>query len=219
MLQESINKYLAENEQLNTKIGSLNNRIEIILAQMQESEETNSMQVEIINDQNEKIISDSVSMAEDARLRKAEDVSGYVNITDLGGAFGLNDISLPYSKYYYSLSTINGYVINKRFLTGIGVGLNAYNDGMMAPVYLDFRYNLKESGYIPYISADGGFLIVFDDLKLLGLFINPGIGVYRKFSNRLAVNLGSGLFIQRSPIQASFVNFKLGFIFLGKKDD
>ncbi len=218
LLQDSLDKYSGEKEQLHVIIGSLNKQIEGMRTQMQESEETKTMQAEIINDRNEKIKSDSVSMAEDSLLRKADDVSGYVNITDFGGAFGLNVVSVPYSKYFYSLSTINGYVINKRFLTGIGLGLNAYNGGVTAPVYLDFRYNLKTSGYIPYVSADGGFLIIFDDLKEPGLFINPGIGIYRIFSNSFAINLGSGLFIQRSPVKASFINFKIGIIFFGKKD-
>jgi hypothetical protein len=222
VLQESVDNYQEENEQLNTRIGSLNDQVENLQARSPGKEETMSKEEEVkevINEQEEKSISESAFIAEDNGMNGDEDVSGYVNITDLGGAFGLNIISEPYSKYFYGISTINGYVINKRFLTGIGVGLNAYNGGIIAPLYLDFRYNFRESGYIPYISADGGFLFVFDNFETPGLFINPGVGVYKNISKKFAVNLGTGLYIQRTPVKASFINFRLGLIFFGRKED
>ncbi|MBN2348422.1 MAG: hypothetical protein JXJ22_06280 [Bacteroidales bacterium] len=219
LLQASMEKQTEENKQLQSKLVALDNQIEQLQAQLQESENNINRQADVINKQNEKILTDSAAMAEDARLRKAEDVSGYVNITDLGGAFGLSVISVPYSRYFYSLNTVNGFVINKRFLTGIGVGINSYNGGLMAPVYLDLRYNFKESGFIPYVYNDAGFLLMFDNFKEPGFFMNPGIGVYRKLSSRVGINLSSGLYIQRTPLKSSFINFKLGVVFLGKKEE
>ncbi|MBN2480987.1 MAG: hypothetical protein JXB19_04550 [Bacteroidales bacterium] len=218
-LQTIIDKYLSENETLSTRVDTLNSQIEDLQVRLQEINTTNTMLAEKIGDQNERIVADSAAMAEAERLRKEEDVSGYFNNTDIGAAPGLKIISVPYTHHFYSINMINGYVINRRFATGIGVGLNAYNGGMAAPVYLDFRYNLKETGFIPYFFADGGLLFVFENLKEPGLFINPGAGIYRNVSDRLAVNLGAGLFVQRTPIQASFVNFKLGLIFFGRKGE
>ena len=110
-------------------------------------------------------------------------------------------------------------MINKRFLTGVGLGINSYNGGWMTPLYLDFRYKFRETGYTPYLFADGGFLIIFDDITEPGFFLNPGLGIQKKIHNRFTLNLGTGLFIQRTPVKASFINFKLGFTIYGRKEE
>lgn len=218
-LQASIDKYLTENRSLSDKVGILNSQVEDLQAQLDESNSTNTLQSEIINDQNERITSDSTAWAEAEQIRKEEDVSGYFNNTDIGAAIGLKIRSVPYSHHFYGINMINGYVINRHFMTGIGVGLNAYNGGMMAPLYLDLRYNFRKTGFRPYVFADAGLLLVFDDMDEPGLFINPGAGVFRNITDRLAVNLGAGFFVQRTPVKASFINFKLGLIILGKKEE
>jgi hypothetical protein len=152
-------------------------------------------------------------------FRKYEDVSGYVNITEASGGIGTGITTTDYSQYLLGISTINGYVINSHFITGIGVGLNAYNGGMMAPVYLDIRYNFNERKFTPYVFGDGGVLLNFDDIAAPGLFINPGLGIITKITDKLAINLGTGLFVQRVPTLASFINFKLGIIFRANSGD
>lgn len=146
-------------------------------------------------------------------FNKYEDVSGYVNITEAVGGFGTGTTTTDYSQYLLGISSINGYVINSHFLTGIGAGLNAYNGGMAAPVYIDIRYTFNERKFTPYVFGDGGILLYFEEMDAPGLFINPGLGLITKISDKLAVNLGAGLFVQRMPRLASFINFKLGFVF------
>ena len=219
LLQESLDNYSVKNEQLAAEVLILNDKLEDCRKQLNDYASAKYSQEKIISDQKVRILSDSAALAESERLRKTEDVSGYFNNTDLGGAFGLGIIDVPYSRYFYSLNTINGYVINKRFLTGVGLGINSYNGGWMTPLYLDFRYKFRETGYTPYLFADGGFLIIFDDITEPGFFLNPGLGIQKKIHNRFTLNLGTGLFIQRTPVKASFINFKLGFTIYGRKEE
>jgi len=146
-------------------------------------------------------------------FNKYEDVSGYINITEIGGGFGLGEVAADYTAHFAGISTINGYVINRHFVTGLGLGINAYNGGLMAPVYLDLRYNFNERRFTPFIFGDGGILVNFEDGP--GLFLNPGIGIYGKIKDKLGISLSSGLFVQRTPNLASFINVKLGVFFLG----
>lgn len=218
-LQSSIDKYLTENQSLNERIRAINEQMENLQAQLDDNRQVNEDQAEVISDQSARIASDSAAMAQKAIQEAEENVSGYFNNTFVSGAYGLDIRSVPYSHYFYGGGMINGYVIDRRFATGVGLGLNAYNGGVMMPIYLDFRFNLKKTGLIPYLVADGGLLLNFNDMKEPGLFINPGFGIYKDLSERIAINLGGGLFVQRTPFKSSFVNFQLGLIMRGKKKE
>lgn len=218
-LQTSIDKYLAENRSLADRVSILDSQVEDLQAQLEESNATNTIQDEIISNQNERIASDSTAWVEAERIRMEEDVSGYFNNTGFGAAIGLKDVSVPYTKQFFAVDVVNGYVVNRHIMTGMGIGLYAYNGGLVAPVYLDFRYNFGKTGFRPYAFINSGMLFKFENFDDPGLFINPGLGVSRTISNKLAVNLGAGFFNQRVPIRSTFVNFKLGLIILGKKAD
>ncbi len=219
ILQASIDKYQSENRSLAERVSTLDSQVEDLQARLEESNVTNIMQGEIISNQNEKITSDSIVWTEAERKRKEEDVSGYFNNTGLGAAIGLKDVSMPYTKQFFAIDIVNGYVVDRHIMTGIGIGLYAYNGGLAAPLYLDFRYNFGKTGFRPYAFVNSGMIFVFENIDDPGLFINPGLGVSRNISNRLGVNLGVGFFNQRVPIRSTFVNFKLGLIILGKKED
>lgn len=214
----AVDQQKSANEMLNEKVNSLLFQLEDLQAQSQDLKNANSEQAKIINEKEERIAADSAHLAQQDSLIKAEDVAGFTNITELGGGIGLGDVSAPYSHHFYSISTVNGYVINKHFTSGIGIGINVYNGGIMAPLYLDFRYNFSKRKFTPFIYADGGMLLDFDDFKEPGLFINPGVGILRKVSEKLAINLSAGLFVQRAPLlKSSFINFKLGLVYTSRK--
>jgi uncharacterized membrane-anchored protein YhcB (DUF1043 family) len=214
-LQGSFDKLQSENELLKTDLVRQQSEYEALKAQLANRDMVIADQATLIDGQEKRIKSDSIlcTTFKDSVMR--ENVSGYINITDLNGAAGLAIISVPYSHYLYGLTTVNGYVINKRFMTGIGIGLYRYNDGTAMPLFLDFRYNLRKAGFIPYIFADGGLMLKFEDLSEPIIFTNPGIGLYKKISDRFAINLGVGYLIQREFAKSSFINFKLGLMFWG----
>jgi hypothetical protein len=57
------------------------------------------------------------------------------------------------------------------------------------------------------------------DIFTSGMFLNPGIGVKRKLSDKTAISVSGGLFVQRLDDRASFVNVKVGLYFTGNGGD
>jgi hypothetical protein len=141
---------------------------------------------------------------------------GFVNITEINAAPGLMDTVSNKSKYYYGVTNIFGYQINRNFFTGAGIGYLIYEDGQLIPLFLEYRYNIYLRRFSPYLYADGGTLV--DPIAFKSgskIFINPGIGISRHISSKLEVNVSAGFMMQsRSTLtRVSFANFKLGIIF------
>jgi len=153
------------------------------------------------------------------KFNKYENVAGYINITEIGGGLGMGPTLQDYSKYFAGITTMNGYVINHHFLTGIGLGLYAYDAGILFPAYLDMRYTFNNRRFAPFIYGDGGVLIDINHAEDFGLFLNPGLGVIRKISKTMKLSLSAGVYIQNLTERASFVNVKLGVYFLGNSGD
>jgi hypothetical protein len=153
------------------------------------------------------------------RFNKYEDVSGYINITEVVGAMALGTSSIKYSGNFAGITTMNGYVINHHFLTGLGLGAYVYVDGVLVPVYFDIRYTFNNRKYSPFVYGDGGILLDTGDNMSTGLFINPGIGVKRKLSYKTALSVSGGLYLQQFNARASFVNVKVGLYFAGNGGD
>ncbi len=170
----------------------------------------------VIDTKNSRIAADSAASAALKDSVRSEQVQGFVNITELNGAYGIATISVPYSRYFYGLSTVNGYVISKHWLTGVGLGLYNFNGGLVLPLYLDFRYSFRERKITPYIFADGGYMLKLEDMVNSSTFVNPGFGIYAKLGRKTALNLGAGIFTHDLERRSSFVNVKLGLHFYGK---
>ncbi len=147
---------------------------------------------------------------------------GYVNIPELGGGPGLAVTSVPYSKYYFGLTTVNGYQINQYLIAGAGLGFHLYNEGWLLPLYASgrFTYPIHGSKISPYANGDAGILISFgnsgDDNRL---FVNPVLGARYTISPVMAADLGIGIFTQKLPgaKRDSFLNFRAGIVFIPKR--
>jgi len=153
------------------------------------------------------------------QFNKYEDVSGYINITEVGGGMALGTSAVKYSNNFVGITTMNGYVIDHHFLTGLGLGAHVYGDGVLVPVYLDIRYTFNNRKFTPFLYGDGGILLDPGDIMATGLFINPGIGVKRKLSYKTALSVSGGFYLQQFDIRASFVNVKVGLYFTGNGGD
>jgi hypothetical protein len=141
---------------------------------------------------------------------------GFVNITEFNGAIGLGDTTTINSKYYFGVTDVLGYQINRNFFGGVGIGYLHYDGGDFFPLYLEYKYSMYLRRITPYFYADGGVLIDPIDFRSESkIFINPGIGISRYISTRLECNFSVGLMIQAKStvMRDSFINFKLGIIF------
>jgi|WetSurMetagenome_2_1015567.scaffolds.fasta_scaffold01570_6 hypothetical protein len=203
-----------ENRKLKSETDALREQIANLEEKLANAGKQSKDKDAVIDQQNNTIEAVTADAAELRDSVQKEDVSGWFNNTELNGAVGLFDTNAPYAHYFYGITTINGYVINKHFLTGIGVGLNRYDAGWMVPVYLDFRYSLTKGKFTPYIYTDGGFQFDVQHFKLPNsIFMNPGIGVYKIITNRLALNASVGLVTQQYDFRSSFINMKVGIFF------
>lgn len=135
---------------------------------------------------------------------------GFITINEINFGFGLGLNKVPYSKSFIGITTVNGYQFNKSIIAAAGTGIIFYNDGILVPLFLDFRYRFNINQYTPYVFADGGVMLNFSDFNSTKIFLNPGIGIRYAFSRRWAANIGTGLLVQYGEIRDSFINFKLG---------
>jgi hypothetical protein len=219
---EELNKNVAQkevkNDSLRKEIITLEQRIALIDAAMAEAQKSNSALALNLKEQEEKRIADSTALANKPKPVPPPKESGFISITEVGGGFGMGDVSSDYSRTLVSITTLAGYRINNHFITGIGAGGHFYNGGTLIPLYLDMRYTFRDSKFSPFIVADGGILFNISDFSTSGLFINPGIGLLRKLNNKTSLNISVGGLIKESPtgFRATFVNFRGGVSFRGK---
>ena len=142
--------------------------------------------------------------------------SGFVNITEVSGSsFGLRHTGSPNEDYYYGVTDILGYQIDKHFFAGAGFGFMAYDSSNLYPVFIDLRYTTCFRHINPYLFYDSGILIDFGNVTDGSqMFINPGAGLSWSFSPRIEGSFGAGLMLQMQPShRTSFINLKLGLIF------
>lgn len=126
----------------------------------------------------------------DSQLR-----SGYRGTVELGYQFGTGSLSPDRLK----LDFINSYQFNPFFSLGVGTGVRYFfsGDGVLVPVFADFRINLAErfikNKYLPYFSLGLGYSFdATEGFYGAGLFFNPGVGVKIKVSEKSSVNVGLG---------------------------
>lgn len=149
--------------------------------------------------------------------------SGYTNVNEFSGGYGLGGTTLPYSKYFYGITTMHGYQlniyglgINRSLIGGIGTGMLLYDGGTLFPLYLDLRFVWNSEKFSPFIFGNSGFLLNFKDLNgETKIFIDGGGGVRLKIDDSLSASFGTGLFVQmgNSTSRDAFVNLKIGLIY------
>lgn len=213
ILLTSFNQLKLENDSFKIILADVRSEKDALQALLMNRDSLNTQMQTKLETQNTKMRLDSAAGIALLDSIENENVSGFLNNTELTGGYGLYVRFPEYERYYYGLTTVNGYVINRHFFTGIGIGINSYNGGIMAPLYLDFRYIFSKKPFSPYFFADGGVLFRFEEFNNPLFFLNPGFGLQKSISDRLALNLGAGVFMQRSDHRASFVNVKVGFVF------
>lgn len=136
---------------------------------------------------------------------------GYRGIVEIGWAYsgGLGS----------DVSIINGYQFNQFFYTGIGISSwffissdSEWSD--FFPIYADFRVDFLDKKISPYISLDlGTTLRLFDDFEVVGLFIDPAVGVSYNLSNKICLNAGIRYFMLIGSFHHGLLGLKTGLSF------
>lgn len=206
-----------EKENYKSESDVLRNKVDQLSALLKEKDALNQGQADMILDQNSRIASDSASAVVYIDSVNRVHARQFFNATDLTGGYGLNYRNIPYSSHFYGLTTVNGIMIDNHFMGGIGLGLQYFDGGLVAPIFMEFRYSFGSSVFTPYFYTDGGFELKFKDFQNSSLFINPGVGLTRKLNEKIALDLGLGYYQHREAIRSSFVTLKLGLVFLGDR--
>jgi len=144
---------------------------------------------------------------------------GFVSITEFTGAIGLGITDDDLSGYYYGVTTVAGYQFARNIKVGAGAGLHVHQDGTLLPLFLDIRYSFNSRELVPFFAGDGGIMLDFNNLGNTRIFINPSAGLKYLTANRMGVSFSTGLMVSTGGPNArkSFINFKLGLEFKGKK--
>ena len=204
-----------ENETLKNDKEILRSQADALQTQLKYSDSVIAEQMAMLGIQDTKLKNDSASLARFMDSVRYENTSGYFNSTELNGAYGLAKVDIPYSHYLYGLTTVNGYAVNRHLFAGLGLGLLNYNTGLTSPIYIDLRYHFGKSDFSPYLYTDFGVMLKYEDLSDDPIvFFNPGIGFCKSLSDKFGLNVGAGILMQRDEMKSSFVNLKIGFVFL-----
>ncbi len=213
-LQASNAKTNAENESLKNEAALLRAQVQRLQGILDDRDETIAKLHELDNQRLNDIESGNTTLEALRDSINREHYSGYFVNPELTGGYGLFETNYDYAYWYGGLTVVNGYVINKHWRTGLGIGFHYYDAGPTVPVFLDFRYMLNKRLFTPYVFADGGFMVDLKELRVPNsVYMNPGFGVYRSLGDHLSLNLGAGLFVQSFDIRSSFVNIKVGITF------
>lgn len=142
---------------------------------------------------------------------------GFISITELTGAIGLSETSVPYSDYYYGITTMAGYQFTRNIKAGAGLGVQTYKEGVLFPLFIDARYSFSAQQVVPFISASGGLLLKPGEIVDTWVYINPSVGVRYVAGKKFGISFSAGVITSSGESNRnSFVNFKLGFEFKGK---
>lgn len=141
---------------------------------------------------------------QDEILRMAkEDVAGftmpekgYFIIADLGLFAGRNDF---YTRLNPSLHVVNGYQFNKRWMAGIGIGLDRFEYRGYAPLFGEGRFLVLNKQTSPVLSARAGWAIPTynefvngERLYKGGLSLGGSIGITRYIGSKTGIQASVG---------------------------
>lgn len=92
------------------------------------------------------------------RVRAAKHVEvkprGYYNETSVGLLIGR---SIWWQPAQATIQMVNGYQINRRVMTGFGVGVEWFYGNSYMPLFFEGRYNLRTKAFSPFVVANAGY--------------------------------------------------------------
>jgi len=141
------------------------------------------------------------------------------NLTEINLGYGARYLDQPYEIRRGGISTLLGYRLNRALTIGVGAGLEAYNGGTMAPVYLEgqiYMNRLSQGSIKPFLTGASGFLFNVSGIQTgISVFANPGFGLLIPMTYHSSLSISLGLYTQWEPAveRYTFINTKIGLLF------
>lgn len=141
------------------------------------------------------------------------------NLTEVNMGYGARFLDQNYEIRRSGFSTLIGYRYNRAITLGVGAGLEIYNGGTLAPVYLEgqiYMNRFSESSIKPFLTGVGGYLYhVGGSSTDIKVFANPGAGFLIPVTYHTSLSVSLGLFSQWAvgTERYSYINSKIGLLF------
>lgn len=142
------------------------------------------------------------------------------NLTEINIGYGARYLDQPYEISRGGISTLIGFRYNRAITFGVGAGIETYNGGTLAPLYLEGQFYMnrlsQRSSIKPFLTGSSGMLFNVSGIATdINVFANPGVGLLIPMTYRSSLSLSLGLYTQWAPeIQRySFINTKIGLLF------
>lgn len=141
------------------------------------------------------------------------------NLTELNLGYGARYLDQPYEIRRGGISTLMGYRYRRAITIGIGAGLEVYNGGTLAPVYLEgqiYLNRISQGSIKPFLTGASGFLFNISGIPTnISVFTNPGFGLLIPITYRSSLSISLGIYTHWEPgtQRYSFINTKMGLLF------
>jgi len=161
---------------------------------------------------------DNTSTIKKEHVRKEKKISGYTNITELTFARSFTQTEsiydeygspYPYNSHFdninngpcFGIQTVNGYQFNRYFSMGAGIGMKAYNDLFLVPIFLDLRATFIDAKVSPFVAGEIGSS--FSRFQIWG--VSTGYDDHGGFMGTIVAG------VKFFPIPQMGLNFSIGF--------
>ena len=141
------------------------------------------------------------------------------SLTEFNFGYGAHWLDQPYEIRRTGISTLVGYRVWRSISVGVGAGIETYNSGTLAPVYLEGQIYFDRwirGSVKPFLTGAGGYLFnVGGTPTNINVFLNPGVGLLIPMTYRTALSVGLGLYTQWDVEveRYSYITAKMGFLF------
>ncbi len=143
--------------------------------------------------------------------------TGFQNNTEFGILVGMGNINsysllgttTPNDVTAYSLSTINGWLINPNVFVGIGIGIEKlpidYFIDYCLPLFLDTRYFILKKKVTPFFYSDMGYSWGWNSgsssSDWAGIMVSAGAGVSYRFIKSSSLSISVGYKLQQIKLE------------------
>jgi hypothetical protein len=125
-----------------------------------------------------------------------------IGLSDKGDSYDITRSNT--NLYTHSLRGVVGYYIYPQFSIGVGTGISGYHNPNIntVPLFVDFRYSLKETAKSIYFYSDLGSSISLDSHYNSGFLVEIGGGYKFPISQKLSLTpaLGYNLITYKQDI-------------------
>lgn len=131
---------------------------------------------------------------------------GYEFSFETGYEIGVGETS---TGSFQIISMINGYRINPDIFMGLGLSINAHEEGTLIPIYGQLKYNLNKKNTSPFALLKVGYSLKSssDKIRGFGFTISPNIGFDFRKKHKTSFYIMTGMNFQWGFYHKHFNDF------------